>query len=232
MGRKCVHRNLGPPTPSARLPTPVQPKTLPMPPEDRLRLYNCHSVQHRRKQAIEPDKDQSVGDRQLRFRRNAPAQYVQLMPQQDDLRFQPRLRPERRDHDVEKQVENGNHRASAYLIPSLTPARTEYSVRTAGCNEISTRCAIRRDTHVAHTARQRVVGLTRASTCRALQCRNGRRCSRHSWMVRGGGALMRRERPRQSASVPRTSRERRGLRFRSSKAVRRTRSSQAVKGRF
>jgi len=32
-----------------------------------------------------------------------PAQHVQLMPQHDDLGFQPRLRLERRDDDMEKQ---------------------------------------------------------------------------------------------------------------------------------
>ena len=93
------------------------------------RLDNRDGIQHRRKQAIEPDKDQSVGDRQFRVRRNAPAQHVQLMPQQDDLGFQPRLRPERRDHDVEKQAQERDHRGSAYLISPVTPARMEYSVK-------------------------------------------------------------------------------------------------------
>jgi hypothetical protein len=67
-----------------------------MPSNNGFRLDNRDGVQHRRKQAIEPDKDQSVGDRQSRIRRNAPVQHVQLMSQQDDLGFQPRLRPERR----------------------------------------------------------------------------------------------------------------------------------------
>ena len=52
------------------------------------------------------------------------------MPQQDNLGFQPRLRLERRDQDVEKQAEERDHRGSAYLISPVTPARTEYSVRT------------------------------------------------------------------------------------------------------
>src|SRR4030088_2427704 len=113
----------------ARLPAPVPSEARPMPSNNGFRLDNRDGVQHRRKQAIEPDKDQSVGDRQLRVRGNAPAQHVQLMPQQDDLGFQPRLRPEQRDHDVEKQAQERDHRGSAYLISPVTPARPEYSVR-------------------------------------------------------------------------------------------------------
>jgi hypothetical protein len=40
--------------------------------------------------------------RHPRFRGDAPAQHVQLMPQQDDLGFQSRLRPELRNYDVEE----------------------------------------------------------------------------------------------------------------------------------
>jgi hypothetical protein len=103
-----------------------------MPSNNGFRLDNRDGVHDRRKQAIEPDKDQSVGDRQFRVRGNAPAQHVQLMPQQDNLGFQPCLRLERRDHNVEKQTQERDHRGSAYLISPVTPARMEYSVRTAG----------------------------------------------------------------------------------------------------
>ena len=121
--------NLRPTAPRARLPAPVQSEARPMPSDDGLRLDNRHSVQHRRKQAIEPDEEQSVGHRQFRLRGNAPAQHIQLMPQQHDLGFQPRLRLERRDQDVEEQDQERDHRASAYPISPLTPARMEYSVR-------------------------------------------------------------------------------------------------------
>jgi hypothetical protein len=53
------------------------------------------------------------------------------MPQQDDLGFQPRLRLERRDHDVEKQTQEYDYRGSAYLISPITPAQMEYSVGTS-----------------------------------------------------------------------------------------------------
>src|SRR5689334_22957248 len=46
---------------SARLPAPKQSKTRPMPPDDALRLDNRDRIQHRRKQAIEPDEEQSIG---------------------------------------------------------------------------------------------------------------------------------------------------------------------------
>ena len=74
----------------------------PMPPDERFRLNNGNGVQHRWDQAIEPNEEQSVGYCQPRFRGNAMVQQVQLMPQQDDLGSQPRLRPEQRNYDVEE----------------------------------------------------------------------------------------------------------------------------------
>jgi hypothetical protein len=50
-----------------------------MPPDDGLRLDNRDGVQNRRKQAIKPDNEQSVGNRQLWLRGNALTQHAQLM---------------------------------------------------------------------------------------------------------------------------------------------------------
>lgn len=75
-----------------------------MPPNDRLRLNNGNGAQHRWDQAIEPNEEQSIGYCQPRFRGDAPAQHVQLMPQQDDLGLQPRPRLERRDQHVDEQA--------------------------------------------------------------------------------------------------------------------------------
>jgi hypothetical protein len=58
------------------------------------RLDNGDGAQHGRKQPIAPNKDHSIGDRQSWLRGDAPAQYVQLMPEKDDFGFQSRLRPE------------------------------------------------------------------------------------------------------------------------------------------
>jgi hypothetical protein len=87
--------NLWPVAMRARLPTPVQSEAGPMPPNDRLWLDNGYGGQHRRKQAIEPDEEQSVGHRKFRLRRKALTQHVQLMSQQHDLGFQTRLRLKR-----------------------------------------------------------------------------------------------------------------------------------------
>src|SRR5258708_18692518 len=81
---------LRPTAPSARLPAPIQAEPRPMPPDDGLWLDNRQRVQHRRKQAIEPDEEQSVRRRQPRPRAYALTQHTQLMPQQHDLGFQPR----------------------------------------------------------------------------------------------------------------------------------------------
>jgi hypothetical protein len=59
--------NLWPAAMRARLPAPVQSEARPMPPGDRLWLDNGYGGQHRRKQAIEPDEEQSVGHRKFRF---------------------------------------------------------------------------------------------------------------------------------------------------------------------
>jgi hypothetical protein len=72
----------------------------------------------------------AIGYRQLRLRGKALAQHIQLMPQQDDLGFQSRLRLERRDQDVDEQVQKRDHCDSAYPISPLKPARMEFSVKT------------------------------------------------------------------------------------------------------
>jgi hypothetical protein len=82
-----------------------------MPSDDGLRLDNRHSVQHRRKQAIQPDEEQSVRHRQLRPRGYALTQYTQLVSQQHNLGFQSRLRLEWRDQDVDEQDQERDHRA-------------------------------------------------------------------------------------------------------------------------
>jgi hypothetical protein len=72
----------------------------------------------------------SNGHRELRLWDQPSTQDVHLTPQQDDLGFQPRSRLERRDQDVQEQAQERDHGGSAYLIPLLTPAWMEFSVRT------------------------------------------------------------------------------------------------------
>src|SRR5260370_3399451 len=60
----------------ARLPAPIQSEARPMPPDDRFWLDNGDSVQPRREQAIEPDEEQSVRQRQLRPRSHALTQHT------------------------------------------------------------------------------------------------------------------------------------------------------------
>ena len=128
-----------PTTTAARLPAPIQPEALPMPPDDGLRLDNRYSVQHRREQAIQPDEEQSIRQRQLWPRGYALAQHTQLVPQQKDLSLQLRLRLERRDQHVEEQDQEPDHGSSAYLNSPLTPVRMEFSVRTGSWRESARR---------------------------------------------------------------------------------------------
>src|SRR5882672_12420944 len=126
-------RNPRPTAPRARLPAPVQSEAGSVPPNDRLWLDNGYGSQHRRKQAIQPHEEQSVGHRELRLWDQPSTQDVHLMPQQDDLGFQPRSRLERRDQDVEEQAQERDHGGSGYLIPPLTPAWMGFSARTGSC---------------------------------------------------------------------------------------------------
>jgi hypothetical protein len=82
-----------------------------MPSDDGLRLDNRSSVQHRRKQAIQPDEEQSLRHRQLRPRGYALTQHTQLVSQQHNLGFQSRLRLEWRDQDVDEQDQERDYRA-------------------------------------------------------------------------------------------------------------------------
>jgi len=74
-----------------------------MPSDDSLWLDNGDGVQQRRKQAIEPNEEQSIGHGKFMLRGNATAQHVQLMSQQHDLSLEPCLRLEWRDQDMEEQ---------------------------------------------------------------------------------------------------------------------------------
>jgi hypothetical protein len=84
-----------------------------MPSNDSLWLDNLECIQYQREQPIEPDEEQSVGNRQSRFRGNLSTQDVQLMPQLDDLSLKPRLCLERKDQDVEEQAQERDHCVSA-----------------------------------------------------------------------------------------------------------------------
>ena len=91
--------------------SPIGERTFAMPPDNGLRLDNRHGVQHRRKQPIEPDEEQSVRHRQLRPRGYALTQHTQLVSQQHNLGFQSSLRLEWRDQDVDEQDQQRDHYA-------------------------------------------------------------------------------------------------------------------------
>ena len=122
--------NLWPAATRARLPAPIQAEARPMPTDYRLGLNNSDGVQHRREQPIEPDEEQSVGDRQFGLRGDASAQHVQLMPQHHNLRFQPRPRLERRYQDMQGEAQKRDHGGSAYSIPPLTPVDGVFGMDT------------------------------------------------------------------------------------------------------
>ena len=87
-----LHWKLWPTAARARLPPPVMAKAGAMPPDDSVGLEWRSTP---RKQSIKPDQDHSVSNRQSWLRRSPSTQNVQLMSENQDLGFQPRLRLER-----------------------------------------------------------------------------------------------------------------------------------------
>jgi hypothetical protein len=118
--------------PGARLPTPVEAEAETVPSHHRFGLNDRDGIARRWKDPRQPDEYQPIDRRQSRPRGRTPTQYIQLMPQNDDLSFQSRLRLEGRDQNVEQQLQDVDHRASHYSIRALRPARMRFSAGTAG----------------------------------------------------------------------------------------------------
>src|ERR1700716_3034159 len=125
-----LNRNSGPAAARTRLPSPIKPKARPMPAQHSVRLDDRDGAPQRRKQPPQPDKKQPVSGRQPGLRGSLSTKHVQLMPQQRDLGFQLRLRPEGRGQNVEEQPKEVEHRALPYLTPPANPAGMEFSVTT------------------------------------------------------------------------------------------------------
>jgi hypothetical protein len=90
-----LNRYLRPAAARTRLPSPIEPKTKPMPAQHSVRLDNHDGIPQRRKQPAQPNKEQSVSCRQPGPRGSPSSKHVQLMSQQGDLGFQLHLRAER-----------------------------------------------------------------------------------------------------------------------------------------
>src|SRR6202047_4233566 len=129
--RAQLRLDLWPPSPWARLPTPVAPKAGPMPTHERLGPDDCDNPQDFWKPAIQLDKEPAIMVREPDATMQPTPQDNQLMSKHRVLRFKPQLRLEWRGQDGQKETEQPNHSAS--LSDSITAStRIRFSVHTAG----------------------------------------------------------------------------------------------------
>src|ERR1035437_5621718 len=108
--------NQRPPSPRARLPTPVTAKAGMMPPHERLRLDDREDLQNRRKPAIQLDKKPAVVVRQPDSALHLTPQNDQLMSENRILCLKSALRLERRGQN--RGGPDFRDRMAAWLIPT------------------------------------------------------------------------------------------------------------------
>src|ERR1700675_3212593 len=121
--------DLWPPSPSARLPTPVAAKARPVPTHKGLGPDNCENLQNCRKPAIELDKEPAIMVHEPDATMQSAPQDNQLMSKHRVLSLEPHLRLERRGHGGQDETEKSDHSASlGNFITSST--RTGFSVHT------------------------------------------------------------------------------------------------------
>src|SRR5664280_1304528 len=94
-----VRLDLRPPSPRARLPTPITAKAGPMPTHERLRLDDREDLQNRRKPPIQLDQEPAIVVRQLDAALHLAPQNDQLMSKRRILCLKPTLRLEWRGQD-------------------------------------------------------------------------------------------------------------------------------------
>src|SRR5450759_4290 len=109
--RAVVRLGLRPPSPRARLPTPVAAKAGPMPPHERLRLDDREDLQNRRKPPIQLDKEPAIVVCEPDPALHLTPQNDQLMSERRVLGFKLALRLEWRGQDGQYETPQRNHGA-------------------------------------------------------------------------------------------------------------------------
>jgi hypothetical protein len=112
-----VQRSMGPANTVARSPAPIRSKSGAVPANDGLQPNNRNRVQDAGKPAIEPNEQKTIGIVQIWSLRHPPAKHVNLLPQNQILRFQPCPRPKERSHDAKNQLEQISHQAASFARP-------------------------------------------------------------------------------------------------------------------
>src|SRR6202022_2876835 len=127
--RAQLRLDLWPPSPWARLPTPVAAKAGPMPTNESLGPDDCENLQDFWKPAIQLDKEPAIIVRELDATMQPTPQDNQLMSKHRVLSFKPQLRLEWRGQDGQNETEQPDHSAS--LGDSITSStQIRFSVHT------------------------------------------------------------------------------------------------------
>src|ERR1700682_4077314 len=128
--RAQLRLDLWPPSPWARLPTPVAPKAGPMPTHERIGPDDCENLQDCWKPAIQLDKEPAIMVREPDATMQPAPQDNQLMSKHRVLSLKPQLRLEWRGQDGQNETEQPDHSAS--LGDSITlSTQIRFSVHTA-----------------------------------------------------------------------------------------------------
>ena len=107
--RAEVRLDLRPPSPRARLPTPVIAETGTMPPHERLRLDDRDNLQNRRKPAIQLDKKPAIAVRE-------PNAAVHLTPQNGQLMSERRVLGSSRLFDLNGAAKTASTKQSSAIM--------------------------------------------------------------------------------------------------------------------
>src|ERR1700736_4405303 len=179
--RAQLRLDLWPPSPWARLPTPVAPKAGPMPTHERLGPDDCENLQDCWKPAIQLDKEPAIMVREPDATMQTASQDNQLMSKHRVLSFKSYLRLERRGQDGQNETEQPDHSASlGDSIASST--RIRFSVHTVACvvgrraAAVGSRPAPRNSTQRRNTESRRPSSLATDPIARPLEATRSTAC--------------------------------------------------------
>ena len=111
-----VGRGRWPAAARSRFPVPIGSEAGAVPAHQRLRPYNLQSVQHPGSQPTEPNKHQPVDAAEGHSFRGFAPQDVELVPKNEDFRFQRSPRPEQPDQGAPDQSAKITHRSDYQSI--------------------------------------------------------------------------------------------------------------------
>src|SRR6266849_1893322 len=116
------------------LPSPKSGKAHSMPTHDRLGPDDGYGVKNARTATIEPNEQGSVSPAQMQSMWRALLQNIELMPQDEDFRFQPPSRLEAVAQHADEEEANCDHQSQSCSdsLAAVTPAEGVFGSDNAG----------------------------------------------------------------------------------------------------